>query len=208
MADAPVVPARVRALAAQVGDPTPMRRGSLSERYVKCSKPGCRCAERTEARHGPYYSLTRTVAGRTQSRFLPAAQASSCASRSRRGSSSGGTSTPTGRPASTGPTPSSRHAPRRPLGGRKKRARRGRRGRSRRGDRHARRRRRRRGLGLRGDRGGGAPRGAARGGPRRRAPDQRRHLGPRRADGAVRLRAARALRRPPGQDLHRASWGR
>lgn len=75
MADAAAVPARVRTLATQVGDPTPMRRGSLSERYVKCSKPGCRCAERAEARHGPYYSLTRTVAGRTQSRFLPAAQA-------------------------------------------------------------------------------------------------------------------------------------
>ena len=63
MADAPVVPARVRALATQVGDPTPMRRGSLTERYVKCSKPGCRCADEAEARHGPYYSLTRTVAG-------------------------------------------------------------------------------------------------------------------------------------------------
>ena len=34
MADAPVVPARVRALATQVGDPAPMRRGSLTERYV------------------------------------------------------------------------------------------------------------------------------------------------------------------------------
>lgn len=75
MADAAVVPARVRALATQVADPAPMRRGSLTERYVKCSKPGCRCADETEARHGPYYSLTRTVAGRTQSRFLPAAQA-------------------------------------------------------------------------------------------------------------------------------------
>ena len=30
---------------------------------------------RPKARHGPYYSLTRTVAGRTQSRFLSAAQA-------------------------------------------------------------------------------------------------------------------------------------
>jgi hypothetical protein len=75
MADVPVVPALVRALATQVGDPAPMRRGSLTERYVKCSKPGCRCADEAEARHGPYYSLTRTVAGRTQSRFLPAAQA-------------------------------------------------------------------------------------------------------------------------------------
>ena len=52
-----------------------MRRGSLSERYVKCSKPGCLCAERPQARHGPYYSLTRAVAGRTQSRFLSAAPA-------------------------------------------------------------------------------------------------------------------------------------
>src|SRR2546427_11406567 len=68
------VPARVQELAAQLAEPTPMRRGSLSERYVKCSKPGCACAERPTARHGPYYSLTRTVGGRTQSRFVPAAQ--------------------------------------------------------------------------------------------------------------------------------------
>ena len=38
-------------------------------------KPGCACAERPGARHGPYYSLTRTVRGRTQSRFVPAAHA-------------------------------------------------------------------------------------------------------------------------------------
>ena len=75
MADTPDVPTPVRTLAAQVAEPTPMRRGSLSERYVKCSKPGCACAERPTARHGPYFSLTRTVGGRTQSRFVPAAQA-------------------------------------------------------------------------------------------------------------------------------------
>ena len=74
MTDIPDVPAAVRTLSAQVATPTPMRRGSLSERYVKCSKPGCACAERPTARHGPYYSLTRTVGGRTQSRFVPAAQ--------------------------------------------------------------------------------------------------------------------------------------
>ncbi len=70
MVDTPEVPARVRTLAAQVATPRPMRRGSLSERYVKCSKPGCACATQPEARHGPYYSWTRTVGGRTQSRFL------------------------------------------------------------------------------------------------------------------------------------------
>ena len=75
MAKCADVPAAVRTLAAHVAIPSPMRRGSLSERYVKCSKPGCACAERPAARHGPYYSLTRTVGGRTQSRFVPAAQA-------------------------------------------------------------------------------------------------------------------------------------
>jgi hypothetical protein len=75
MAESADIPAAVRSLAAQLAAPTPMRRGSLSERYVKCSKPGCACAERPTARHGPYFSLTRTVAGRTQSRFVPAAQA-------------------------------------------------------------------------------------------------------------------------------------
>jgi hypothetical protein len=74
VADTPDVPGPVRTLAAQMAAPTPMRRGSLSERYVKCSKPGCACAERPTARHDPYYSLTRTVGGRTQSRFVPAAQ--------------------------------------------------------------------------------------------------------------------------------------
>src|SRR5712692_8482524 len=69
------VPARVQELAAQLAEPQPMRRGSLSERYVKCSKPGCACAKQPEERHGPYYSLTRAVAGRAQSRFLSAPRA-------------------------------------------------------------------------------------------------------------------------------------
>ena len=75
MDGSPVVPVEVRQLAVQFAAPQPMRRGSLSERYVKCSKPGCLCAEDPQARHGPYYSLTRAVAGRTQSRFLSAEQA-------------------------------------------------------------------------------------------------------------------------------------
>jgi hypothetical protein len=69
------VPGPVRELAARLAAPQPMRRGSLSERYVKCSKPGCGCAVNPKARHGPYYSLTRTVEGQTQSRFLSAEEA-------------------------------------------------------------------------------------------------------------------------------------
>lgn len=75
MPDSLDVPARVRDLVALFAQPKPMRRGSLSERYVKCSKPGCPCADDPKARHGPYFSLTRGVGGRTQSRFVSDAQA-------------------------------------------------------------------------------------------------------------------------------------
>jgi hypothetical protein len=74
MAKALDVPERVRELAAQLAVPRPMRRGAFSERYVKCHKPGCRCAADPAARHGPYFSLTRGVGGQTQSRWLTAEQ--------------------------------------------------------------------------------------------------------------------------------------
>ena len=49
-----------------------MRRGSISTRYVKCGKPGCPCADRREARHGPYTSWVRVVGGKTRSRWVHA----------------------------------------------------------------------------------------------------------------------------------------
>ena len=70
MAQSCEVPGPVRELAVRLAHSQPMRRGSLCERYVKCGKPGCACAEDPKARHGPYYSLTRAVGGRTRSRFL------------------------------------------------------------------------------------------------------------------------------------------
>jgi hypothetical protein len=71
----PDVPPPVRQLAAQLADAKPMRHGSLSERTIKCSKPGCACAKDPKARHGPYHSLTHAVGGKTRSRFLTAEQA-------------------------------------------------------------------------------------------------------------------------------------
>lgn len=71
----PDVPPDVRQLATALADAKPMRRGSLSERTIKCSKPGCACAQDPKARHGPYYSLTHAVEGKTHSRFLTAEQA-------------------------------------------------------------------------------------------------------------------------------------
>lgn len=61
-------------LTTQLADPIPMRRGSLTERTVKCSRPGCPCQVRADARHGPYFSLTRTVEGKTQTRLVPPTQ--------------------------------------------------------------------------------------------------------------------------------------
>ena len=71
----PDSPPQVRRLASQVADAKPMRRGSLSERTIKCGKPGCACAQNPKARHGPYHSLTHAVGGKTRSRFVTAEQA-------------------------------------------------------------------------------------------------------------------------------------
>src|ERR1017187_3134705 len=71
----PSGPPRVRQIATDLADAKPMRRGSLSERTIKCSKPSCACARDPKARHGPYYSLTHAVDGKTHSRFLTAAEA-------------------------------------------------------------------------------------------------------------------------------------
>ena len=68
-------PRPVREIADRLAEPTPMRRGSLSVRYIKCNKPGCACADDPEARHGPYTSVVRTIDGRTWSRRVTAAQA-------------------------------------------------------------------------------------------------------------------------------------
>ncbi len=62
-------------MAAALAEPRPMRRGSVSERYVKCNKPGCPCANDPNARHGPYYSVSRVVGGQTRSRWLGPEQA-------------------------------------------------------------------------------------------------------------------------------------
>ena len=68
------IPAAVRDLARQLAEPRSMRRGSLAVRYMKCNKPGCLCAVRPDARHGPYYSVVRVVDGKTCSRHVPAAK--------------------------------------------------------------------------------------------------------------------------------------
>src|SRR5580700_8651548 len=57
---------------AQIGE---MRPGSLVARFRKCGKPSCRCAKKGAPAHGPSYSLTHPVAGKTVTRIIPAGPA-------------------------------------------------------------------------------------------------------------------------------------
>ena len=56
----------------QVGE---MRPGSLVARFRKCGKPSCHCAKKGAQGHGPSYSLTHPVAGKTRTRIIPAGPA-------------------------------------------------------------------------------------------------------------------------------------
>jgi len=48
-----------------------LRPGSLVERYRRCGKPGCHCAGKGAEGHGPSWSLTREVGGKTITRVIP-----------------------------------------------------------------------------------------------------------------------------------------
>jgi hypothetical protein len=66
---------RYRALAARLSDLGFISPGSLAHRYTYCGKPGCRCQASPPRPHGPYYQLTRKIAGKTITRRLTPAQA-------------------------------------------------------------------------------------------------------------------------------------
>jgi hypothetical protein len=66
---------RHQALAARIGQVGFAVSGSLTRRYTTCGKPGCRCQASPPRPHGPYYQLTRKVAGKTVTTRLTAGQA-------------------------------------------------------------------------------------------------------------------------------------
>jgi hypothetical protein len=66
---------RHQALAAQLGTIGFAVPGSITRRYTYCGKPGCRCQATPPQPHGPYYQLTRKVAGKTVTTRLTAGQA-------------------------------------------------------------------------------------------------------------------------------------
>lgn len=53
---------------AGIGD---LRPGSLTERYRKCGRPNCHCATDRTGGHGPSWSLSRQVGGKTVTRIIP-----------------------------------------------------------------------------------------------------------------------------------------
>ena len=59
---------RIRKKLAEIG---PMLPGSISEQWNVCGTPGCRCKDpKNPLKHGPYYQLSYTVAGRSSSMFV------------------------------------------------------------------------------------------------------------------------------------------
>jgi hypothetical protein len=41
-------------------------RGSVTERYMPCGRPGCRCQAKPPTLHGPYFQWTTKVKGKTR----------------------------------------------------------------------------------------------------------------------------------------------
>jgi hypothetical protein len=74
MADTPLSELKIQreSLKRQIADLGDLRPGSLKERYRKCGKPNCHCARLGEAAHGPSWSLTHDVKGKTATRIIPA----------------------------------------------------------------------------------------------------------------------------------------
>jgi len=60
--------ASIQSQIAQLGD---MRSGSVTETGGRCGNPNCRCHQAGDPGHGPYYRLTRKVAGKTVTETLP-----------------------------------------------------------------------------------------------------------------------------------------
>ena len=73
--DLPQLRRRHQTLAARLGTIGFALPGSITRRYTYCGKHGCRCQASPPRPHGPYYQLTRKVAGKTVTTRLTEGQA-------------------------------------------------------------------------------------------------------------------------------------
>lgn len=62
-------------LARQLGEIGFALPGSITERYMRCGKPTCRCADDPDKLHGPYLQWTRKHDGKTITKLLTPEQA-------------------------------------------------------------------------------------------------------------------------------------
>ena len=53
----------------------PVLPGTVTRRYTRCGRAGCRCMADPPQPHGPYWSWTRKVANKTVTRYLTDEQA-------------------------------------------------------------------------------------------------------------------------------------
>jgi len=73
--DLPQLRRRHAALAARIAGVGFAVTGSLVRRYTRCGRPGCHCQASPPQPHGPYYQLTRKIAGKTVTTRLTPGQA-------------------------------------------------------------------------------------------------------------------------------------
>ncbi len=59
--------AKIKAALAALGD---LRPGTLSQQYNVCGNPACRCKATPPRKHGPYYQVSFTWQGKSQSQFV------------------------------------------------------------------------------------------------------------------------------------------
>jgi hypothetical protein len=58
-------------LAASLARVEDLRPGFLTARFRRCGKPNCHCAQKDSPGHGPSYSLTHRVGGKTVTQVIP-----------------------------------------------------------------------------------------------------------------------------------------
>ncbi|OVE82672.1 hypothetical protein BVY04_00295 [bacterium M21] len=62
---------RIDELQKQLSELGPLLPGSISEQWNVCGKSGCRCkAKKNPKKHGPYYQLSYSIAGKSSTMFI------------------------------------------------------------------------------------------------------------------------------------------
>ena len=61
---------RIQKIKQQIAAIGEIRPGALSQQYNVCGNPTCRCKADPPIKHGPYYQISFTWKGRSQSQFI------------------------------------------------------------------------------------------------------------------------------------------